>query len=153
MRKVIKLVISEAAILFVTGLMDWLVGENFAGWIWGGGFSVCVLVLVLMYWQEGRRAVHRFIHEQGEQAIFEPSDGMTVARLIMQAPTLTKVEQLYADFDSQSYKGTKEGQVHVAAARRIRHARDEGMKASCGISAGQPRKRRHRSGVTITGMR
>lgn len=63
-----------------------------------------------------------------EQAVREnPGDGMAVARLIMQAPTLAKVEELYAAFDASPYKGTEEGQVHVAAARRIRHARAEGV--------------------------
>ena len=57
-----------------------------------------------------------------------PGDGMAVARLIMEVPTLAKVEALYADFQASPYKGTEEGQVHVSAARRIRQARAEGVQ-------------------------
>ena len=72
---------------------------------------------IAMLRQEDKRAVKQ-----------NPGDGMAIARMIMNSPTLAKVEALYADFHSQPYKGTEEGQVHVAAARRIRQARAEGVQ-------------------------
>lgn len=56
-----------------------------------------------------------------------PSNGMAVAHLIMQAKTMADVERLFADFDKQDYQGSIEGQCHVAAARRIRQLRSEGV--------------------------
>lgn len=57
-----------------------------------------------------------------------PSDGMSVAHLIMKAKTMADVENIYADFHRNLYKGTKEGQCYVEAARRIRQLRSEGVR-------------------------
>ena len=107
--KLFVLALVESGIVCGGGLMTWLAPEN-QGWFWFAGMVFCfVSAAVVAYYREITRWMYWPQFRQWtagrrlEKAVRDnPGDGMAVARLIMKAPTIARVEALYADFQSSS---------------------------------------------------